>query len=171
MAPLPPADRVKIERVLRLQTDSRPDSLADARRQVRLAAAQTRLTEKGVAEMEIMAGELLSNIHRHAYAHDVGPVFLELFHTQRMVTLIVIDRGNGLVAPAVPQTLPPQSALSGRGLYLVARLSDEVKLAVNHGGHGLTIRVSKWFEDPRRTPGERVLAAKPYENRLPPPPS
>jgi anti-sigma regulatory factor (Ser/Thr protein kinase) len=149
MAPPQAPDRVKIDRILRLHTDSSPVSLTDARRQVREAAAHTQLADKAVSEIEMMAGELLSNVHRHAYDCRVGPVFVELFQTPRMVTLVVIDLGDGSVAPAVPETLPSRHSVSGRGLYLVSRLSDELELKVNALGHGLAVRASKWLDGTR----------------------
>jgi anti-sigma regulatory factor (Ser/Thr protein kinase) len=141
------ANRVPIERLMRLHTDSSPESLTAARQQIRRAAQLTRLTKKGVAELEMAAGELLSNVHRHAYANEAGPLFIEVFHTPRMITLIVIDRGSAVATPALPSVLPPRDSVTGRGLYLVSRLSDEVMMAVNPIGHGLAIRISKWFED------------------------
>jgi anti-sigma regulatory factor (Ser/Thr protein kinase) len=72
-----------------------------------------------------------------------------VFHTHRAVTVIIIDSGNAVTPPDIPWTLPDQTSLTGRGLYLAHRLSDEVKLAVNHMGHGLSVRVTKRFEPPR----------------------
>jgi anti-sigma regulatory factor (Ser/Thr protein kinase) len=99
--------------------------------------------------MEIAVGELLSNVHRHAYPSTTGPVFVEVFHTYRTVTVIIIDKGRVTAAPRIPATLPDQNGVTGRGLYLVQRLADELQLAVNHRGHGLCVRATKWFKPPR----------------------
>jgi hypothetical protein len=47
----------------------------------------------------------------------------------------------------LPRALPPRDSVTGRGLYVVSRLSDQVMMAINPLGHGLAIRISKLFED------------------------
>ncbi|HLW48237.1 MAG TPA: ATP-binding protein [bacterium] len=153
MATPVPRTPVSIERVLCLCTDSRPECLTEVRQEIRRAIAQTPLNAKAVAEMEIAAGELLSNVHRHAYPADTGPIFIEVFRTRLTVTVIVIDMGCAVVAPALARALPDRTRVTGRGLYLVSRLSDEAKWSVNAGGHGLAVRITKWFEAPHRRPG------------------
>jgi anti-sigma regulatory factor (Ser/Thr protein kinase) len=121
----------------------------DARRQVRSALERTRLRPQAVTEMGVTAGELLSNTHVHAYYSGVGPVFVEVFHVRWTVTVVVIDIGDAVVAPVVPNGLPYHTRRGGRGLYLASHLCDEVTLAVNRIGHGLTVRATKWFDDAR----------------------
>jgi len=99
--------------------------------------------------MEVAVGEILSNTHVHAYHSRVGPVFVEVFQLQRTVSVVVIDMGDAVVAPVVPRTLPSYTRRGGRGLYLANRLSDEMECTVNRVGHGLTVRVTKWFADAR----------------------
>jgi hypothetical protein len=99
--------------------------------------------------MEVAVGEILSNTHVHAYSSRVGPVFVDVFQLQRTVSVVVIDMGDAVVAPVVPRKLPSYTRRGGRGLYLANRLSDEMECTVNRVGHGLTVRVTKWFADAR----------------------
>lgn len=146
-------ESTQLERLLYLHTDSRLESLWDARSQVRDALARTRLSPQAAAEMEVAAGELLSNTHLHAYYSGVGPVFVEVFHLRWTVSVVVIDMGDAVVAPVVPSTLPYHTRKGGRGLYLASHLCDEVQFAVNRIGHGLAVRATKWFEDGLRWSG------------------
>jgi len=116
--------------------------------EIRRAIAETGLTREAVLDMEIVAGEILSNVHRHAYPSGIGPVVVEVFHTARRVTVAVIDSGMAVVEPVVPHTLPTRTEGGGRGLYLASRLADEVTFSLNAEGHGLAVRATKQFEDP-----------------------
>lgn len=153
-----PQHPVPIVRLLCLHADSRPECLTEARREIRRALDQTRLSAKGRDELEVAVGELLSNIHRHAYPLITGPLFVEVFNTDRIVTVVLIDTGCATTAPGMPPTLPDQEGVTGRGLYLVHRLTDEVKFSVNLTGHGLAVRVMKWLEPPRAGSGRHHRA-------------
>src|SRR5215472_7323571 len=106
-------------RLLRLMTDSRPESLTDARRQIRQALSAAGVGPGATLEMEIAASEILSNTHRHAYPGTIGPVFVEVFHTAMMVMVIIIDHGIATDAPALPRVQPLTTQYGGRSLYLV----------------------------------------------------
>ncbi len=128
-------------RVLRLQTDSRPESLGDARRRVRGVMLNAGLGVDAARGMEIAVGEALSNVHEHAYRAAVGPVLIEVLRTSSALTIVVSDEGRATVAPSVPRTLPPRTAHGGHGLYMAARLADDVDIRVNPAGHGVTVRM------------------------------
>jgi anti-sigma regulatory factor (Ser/Thr protein kinase) len=138
-----------LARLLRLRIDSRPEALADARRQVHAALARTRLEKNALLEMDIAVGEVLANTHVHAYYSGVGPVFVEVFQVRWTVTVIVIDAGDASRPPVVPPTLIGHTRRGGRGLYLASQLADDVEFAVNRVGYGLAVRLTKWFEDGR----------------------
>jgi serine/threonine-protein kinase RsbW len=129
-------------RILELRTDSRPESLGAARRQVRDAVANAGLALEAARNLEVAAGEVLANIHQHAYRNRSGPVSVEVVAAPDAVTVVVRDEGQATTPPAIPSALPSGSTGGGRGLYLVERLVDEVAIAVNPGGHGLTVRVT-----------------------------
>jgi anti-sigma regulatory factor (Ser/Thr protein kinase) len=97
--------------------------------------------------MDVVAGELLSNIHAHAYYSGVGPAFVEVFQVRWTVTILVIDMGDAVTTPAVPRSLPVYRRRGGRGLYLARCLSDELVFALNRDGHGLSVRATRWFDD------------------------
>jgi anti-sigma regulatory factor (Ser/Thr protein kinase) len=144
---------VELTRMLRLHADSRPDTLAQLRHHVRYALDQVPLAEQAAEDLEVAAGEVLSNVNRHAYPSGVGPLFVEVFRTRLTVTVLVIDEGRAAVPPAIPPSLPRYArAGGGRGLYLVQRLADELRFSVSPAGHGLAVRMTKWIRAPQPLP-------------------
>jgi serine/threonine-protein kinase RsbW len=131
--------------VLQVQTDSHPDSLGDARRQVRGAMLEAGLEGETAAMMEVAVGEALSNVYRHAYASASGPVWVEVLTSESALTVVVRDAGAATVSPAIPPVLPGRTAAGGRGLYLVKRLTDHVDIGLNESGHGVTVRMTTRF--------------------------
>jgi anti-sigma regulatory factor (Ser/Thr protein kinase) len=97
--------------------------------------------------MDAATGEILSNTYMHAYNAGVGPVHVEVFRLRWTVTVLVIDTGNTAVAPAIPQALHHHTRPGGRGLYLASRMSDKLTIRTNTAGPGLTVRMTKWFEE------------------------
>src|SRR5579864_9687402 len=97
---------IDTSRIMRLLTDSRPESLGNARRQVSQALAHAGLGSEAVGEMEIAAGEVLSNTHLHAYPSVIGPVFVEVFCAIGLATVIVIDHGTATTTVTVPEGQP-----------------------------------------------------------------
>jgi anti-sigma regulatory factor (Ser/Thr protein kinase) len=144
---------IDASRVMRLLTNSRPEALGDARRQVSRALVQTGLGRDAVAEMEIAAGEVLSNTHLHAYPSGIGPVFIEVFCATGLAAVIVIDHGAATTTIAVPEGQPSVANDGGRGLYLTGHLTDDVKIRVSRIGHGLAVLIAKSLEP------EQTLAA------------
>lgn len=132
-------------RLLHLQTDSRPDSLGNARRAVRRAVVQAGIDLDVASDMEVAVGEALSNTYRHAYREDVGPVQVEVRLTETALTVIICDDGCAAVAPTVPRTVPTRREPGGRGLYLASRLADDLRVQVNSAGRGLMICLTKRF--------------------------
>jgi anti-sigma regulatory factor (Ser/Thr protein kinase) len=138
---------------MRLLTNSRPEALGDARRQVSRALAHTGLGRNAVAEMEIAAGEVLSNTHLHAYPSGIGPVFIEVFCAIGLATVIVIDHGAATTTVPVPEGQPSVADDGGRGLYLTGHLTDNVKVRVSRVGHGLAVLIAKSLD-----PGQKLAA-------------
>ena len=88
-----------------------------------------------VSAAELIFGELLANIVRHAY----GSGTFSLDWRDPHARLVVEDRGCGFREP--PRgSLEDPAAESGRGLALVALLAVEVSLS-NRPGGGACIRV------------------------------
>jgi anti-sigma regulatory factor (Ser/Thr protein kinase) len=140
--------------LLRSSTVSDPTALAALRQKVRQSMIRAGLPLQTVGEMEVAVGEILSNVHRHAYLGDVGPVSVALFCYPHRISVLIIDRGHATTAPAVPATLPSDRG----GLYLVSRLVDDVRIRVNRAGYGLRVRLTKHLE-PAETGADGLQAA------------
>jgi anti-sigma regulatory factor (Ser/Thr protein kinase) len=153
-------------RILELRTDSRPESLGAARRQVRDAVANAGLAPEAARNLEVAAGEVLANIHRHAYRSGSGPVSVEIVAAPDAVMVVVRDEGQATTPPAIPRALPSGSTGGGRGLYLVERLVDEVAIAVSPGGHGLTVRMTAHLQ---RVAGAQADGRRAVDSRPAPP--
>ena len=124
-------------------TDSTAVSLGRARRQIARTLVEAGLRPDAAQEMEIAAGEALSNVYRHAYLSRIGLVFIEVFRADGSVGVTVMDLGVATTAAAVPTSLPSRPQPGGRGLYLMGRLADDVQIRVNLVGHGLTVTITK----------------------------
>jgi anti-sigma regulatory factor (Ser/Thr protein kinase) len=96
-------------------------------------------------EMNVALGELLSNVHQHAYQGNMGLMGLAVLRSRFAVSVFVFDRGNATVAPCVPLTSPPPRHTGGRGLYLVRLLTDRTLMCVNRKTGGLTVRITKYL--------------------------
>lgn len=126
--------------------DSHPESLGEARRRIFDAMRRAGLGVDAARNMEVAAGEALSNTYQHAYAGGIGPVFVEVASGAGVVTVLVSDEGRATETPVVPWTLPPRTNIGGRGLYMMSRLVDDIALGITDSGHGLTVRISARVE-------------------------
>jgi serine/threonine-protein kinase RsbW len=129
-------------RILQLQLDSHPESLGDARRQVRDAMMHAGLDLDAARNMEIAVGEALSNVYQHAYRTGIGPVLVEVLRTSTGLTVTVSDEGDAVATPVIPRMLPPRTKPGGRGLYMIRRLVDDLEICVGPKGHGVTVRMT-----------------------------
>jgi anti-sigma regulatory factor (Ser/Thr protein kinase) len=150
-------------RILHLRTDSRPESLSDARRQVRRALAGAGMSLDATRDMEVAVGEALSNTYRHAYGRGVGPVSVDVLAMPDALTVVVADEGPATVPPAIPLDLPRRSDPGGRGLYMVGRLAENAEVGIGPAGHGVTVwitaRLRAAVEPPRARPDLETVAA------------
>jgi anti-sigma regulatory factor (Ser/Thr protein kinase) len=150
-------------RTFHLRTDSRPESLSSARRQVRRALAGAGLSVEATRDMEVAVGEALSNTYRHAYARGVGPVSVDVLATPNTLTVVVADEGPATIPPAIPLDLPPRSEPGGCGLYVAGRLAGNVEVGIGPAGHGVTVWITAHLrapvEPPRARPDLETVAA------------
>ncbi|MGZ3509839.1 MAG: ATP-binding protein [Vulcanimicrobiaceae bacterium] len=86
--------------------------------------------EQDYFESELIFGELLGNVVRHA----PGRAFVTLEFTGNIAVLCVHDEGSGFRPAAV---LPSADSESGRGLYIVSQLSQAV--VVNTDPEGTSV--------------------------------
>lgn len=75
--------------------------------------------ESDLADVAVVIGELLANVHRHAR----GPCWVNIDWSGEEAVISVYDLGPGFTRPV---GLPEPESLSGRGLFIVDALSDEL---------------------------------------------
>jgi anti-sigma regulatory factor (Ser/Thr protein kinase) len=87
---------------------------------------------------ELAFGELLANTVEHA----AGPVWVSVGWSQRQPVLTVHDLGSGFDLTATHLESPDSLRESGRGLFLVNHLADELRVAAKRaGGTRLSVRL------------------------------
>jgi anti-sigma regulatory factor (Ser/Thr protein kinase) len=134
---------VSLSRILSIRTDSRTESLRVARKCIREAVLGVGASPGVASDIELAAGEALSNIYRHAYNCAAGLVEIQLDQTGPNVSVTVSDDGHATTPPVVPETLPATTGTGGRGLYLMHRLVDDVTISVNATGHGIVVHLTR----------------------------
>jgi anti-sigma regulatory factor (Ser/Thr protein kinase) len=138
-APLMPAE----SRVLELHLDTDGLRIAAARREILRHLQSIGADDADYSAAELIVGELLANVSRHAPGHfdvlvgmDGGYAFVE-----------VRDRGPGFTLPTSPRSL---LEASGHGLHLVRTLAR--KLDVRHvPGEGTTVYAELPVPERRRS--------------------
>lgn len=101
-------------------------------------------------DMEVAVGEAPSKVYQHAYAGGVGPVFVEVTDGAGAVSVLVRDEGSATEPPVVPRRLSARSGIGGRGLYMIGRLVDDIRLKIGSSGHGVSIQMTSYLEIPDR---------------------
>lgn len=113
----------------------------------RLAAASG-LAGRRLEDFALAVNELVTNAVRHAG----GRGRLRLWRTDGRLCCEVTDDGPGIPAHRVEPTAPPPvSATDGRGLWLVSRLCDDVRITT--GPAGTTVRIAAPLSGPHLTTG------------------
>ena len=131
--PLLPVDVVR----RRLAPD--PDQVAPARRWTVAQASAGGLTDAAAAAvLELLSSEVITNAVRHGR----GEVVVSVVRGDTTVRVAVTDAGDGVPAPR----LPADDEVTGRGMMLVAALSED--WGVEHHPSGGTC---VWFTVPRAT--------------------
>jgi anti-sigma regulatory factor (Ser/Thr protein kinase) len=101
----------------------------DARAEFIAYLREHRPADGDFAAAELVFGELVGNVVRHA----PGAIEIQVDCTGARATLHVIDRGRGFVRdPSLP---PDMLSESGRGLYIVSRLAHALR-AERIAGYG-----------------------------------
>ena len=104
--------------------------------------------EQDVVDLELMLGELCSNVIRHAHTCN-GRFHVLLEYYADRVVVIVEDKGPGFSFKAVPEvgTLRPDNQaggdrIGGFGLQLIESLADRIEFR-RTDPHGTTVRAEK----------------------------
>ena len=119
---------------LRLHAD--PAAVAASRRSIE-AIPEIAEDPQLRLNVQLVVSELVTNGVRHGGA--VGPLWVRLNVTPKVVRLEVIDTGSGFDRTAVLKTPLDPAAVSGRGLHLVDAVADRWGLV--HDG-----RTKVWAE-------------------------
>jgi anti-sigma regulatory factor (Ser/Thr protein kinase) len=117
-------------------------------------------------DAELVISELLANAVEHAR----GPAWISIRWDTAHPVLTVSDLGQGFGEDARARVLSPAAALpadplsvSGRGLFLVNRLSRDLEIAAQ-GAHGVVVSATL---DLQRAPGEPIDPPHPSRAALP----
>jgi serine/threonine-protein kinase RsbW len=132
---------------LSLHIATTPHSIRLARKLLYATACLAGASEETARDIELAVGEALTNILRHAYENGVGPAEVDITCERSGLTLVVRDWGAAKPLPELPAMLPRDATSGGRGLYLIRRLMDTVEVQHNPEGRGMTVRLSKGFEN------------------------
>ena len=97
-------------------------------------AAAAGMTQDDVDDLVLATYEALANVADHAYADGRGDAWVEAGRTgPRELTVVVSDRGRWRPPPADP-------GLRGRGMSLIAALSDRVTVLRGVTGTSVIMR-------------------------------
>jgi len=125
----PPVAARSAADVLRLA--HRPDAVADARRRIRDSLTARGLSDPLIEDAEIVVSELLGNAVRHARAIAGGVLVVGWHLTAEHLQLRVTDGGSGRAVEAQETS---ETAVSGRGLHIVERLTSAWGVTDHAGG-------------------------------------
>ncbi len=110
-----------------------PARLQDTRETVREHVARYCSDQSIVSDVVLAIEEACSNAMRHSGTSD--PIDVSLCFDDQGLRISVRDHGHGFDVEAFdPDRVPEAAADSGRGLFLISRLCDEMELCCNGGG-------------------------------------
>lgn len=147
-----------------------PDTLSHLtylRNKVRALLAHLDVTRQDIDDLELIIGELATNVIRHAQS---GTYQVTLTFSEGNVQVQVMDKGRGFSPDTVsepgtprPEELPelyeavqvkaetaePNERIGGFGLPLVRSLTDQLAITTNtQPAYGTTIRATKRLQRP-----------------------
>lgn len=100
---------------------------APARASLTAYLRKRRLADAVILAAEVIFGELVGNVVRHA----PGPIEVELFWSDSIPALVVRDRGRGFTPNL---ELPDILSETGRGLFLIGEHGGQLFVMPRHGG-------------------------------------
>jgi anti-sigma regulatory factor (Ser/Thr protein kinase) len=106
---------------VRLTLPARPENVAVIRHVLGAFAEALRLPAEQIEDMRLAVTEACTNVVRHAYDDEVGPIEVVIRPDGNRLEVTVSDRGRGL-GPS------PDAAGPGLGLSLIAALADSVEI-------------------------------------------
>ena len=121
-----------LERTFSLKVPSATENLALIREFVANVGSQAGLGDDDVAKLELAVDEACANVIEHAHGHDSNKeVTVRATFDAATLRIEVVDEGEGFDPTAVPNPLEGDNVLkgSGRGVFLINQLMDEVEYA------------------------------------------
>jgi serine/threonine-protein kinase RsbW len=110
--------------------------VADVRRRVSEAAHEAGLSPQRVAAFTVAVNEIVIN----AVEHGGGTAAVTITMRAHRLVVEVVDHGTAPWQFSVPAAAPPPDQVHGRGLWLAAKLSDE--LTVDARGTDRLVRLT-----------------------------
>jgi serine/threonine-protein kinase RsbW len=98
------------------------------------------VTEACRGDLAVALTEACDNVVAHARLAERYEVTVRI--ADGLCVIDVVDAGAGFIPPSESWTRPPVDAESGRGLYLIATLTDRFELH-SQPGQGTTVRFAK----------------------------
>ncbi len=102
---------------IRLTLPARAENIALVRHVIGALAESLALPPKTIEDIRLAVTEACTNVVRHAYRDHEGPLEVVIEPTSDCLTVIVSDRGRGILPN-------PSSEGPGLGLPLIAALAD-----------------------------------------------
>lgn len=106
---------------IRLSLPARPENVAVVRHVVAAIAESFALPSKLVEDIRLAVTEACTNVVRHAYRGDEGPLEVRIEPDAGGLTVVVSDRGRGIQPN-------PDSEGPGLGLPLIAALASSLEI-------------------------------------------
>jgi serine/threonine-protein kinase RsbW len=117
--------------------DSTLETVNSAEEQATRFALEAGLPEDEVMSIGMAVREAAVNAVLHGNAYDPAKkVTLELKSNSRDLTIAIRDQGKGLDVASIPDPCAPENLLkqSGRGIFLMRSLMDEVQISPSQTG-------------------------------------
>lgn len=129
---------------LTIRVYSQPEAMRTLRKLVNSAARSVGASEADAFDLEVAVGESVTNAYVHAYGEKTrGRIDVDLGYDGEDFHMSIHNSGRPVTGKiTVPTDLP--GGKSGRGLYLIGKLMDQVEIVhpFKHG-RGTAVRMVK----------------------------
>jgi serine/threonine-protein kinase RsbW len=126
--------------------ESTLETINNAEEQASRIAAAAGFGEDDIISISMAVREATVNAVLHGNAYDPGKkVTLSFEQDDKNFTILVRDQGKGVDVDAIPDPLAPENLLkqSGRGIFLMRSLMDEVQIKAS--ATGTEVKLIKHF--------------------------
>ncbi len=111
---------------IRMTLPALPQNIGIVRHVLGCLAEDLGMADDVVADMRLAVTEACTNVVRHAYDEQAGPLEITIHPTEDTLNIVVADDGRG-IAPS------PDVAGPGLGLPLIAALTDGLEIQRREG--------------------------------------